>query len=114
MKLLFDQNISFRIEKPINVYFPDSRQVKNLGLENASDIDIWHYARKHGYVITTFDADFADFALLRGCPPKIIWLRTGNMTTDNIVEVLVSNFIIISRFIREIELEEVACLEIGG
>ena len=30
--------------------------------------------------IVTLDADFADLSLLRGQPPKVIWLRCGNST----------------------------------
>lgn len=37
MKLLLDQNISFRITKKIQDIFPDSKQVKDLGLENSKD-----------------------------------------------------------------------------
>ena len=37
MKLLLDQNISFRISKKIQDIFPDSKQVKDLGLENSKD-----------------------------------------------------------------------------
>jgi len=38
MKLLFDQNISFRLIKQITDLFPDSKQVRELGLENSTDI----------------------------------------------------------------------------
>ena len=47
MKLLFDQNISFRILSKIRVYFPGSTQVRKAKLENASDIQILNFARKN-------------------------------------------------------------------
>jgi len=37
MKLLLDQNISFRITTKIQDLFPDSKQVRDLGLENSWD-----------------------------------------------------------------------------
>ncbi len=37
MKLLFDQNISYRLINGIIDVFPDSKQVRELGLENATD-----------------------------------------------------------------------------
>ena len=43
MKLLFDQNISFRILSKIKLNFPDAKQVRQLGIENYSDIEIWKY-----------------------------------------------------------------------
>ncbi len=88
MKLLFDQNISFRIVNKIQSIFIDTNHVKAIGLEDSSDIEIWNYAKANGFAIVTFDADFADIANIKGCPPKIIWLRTGNTTTNNIIEIL--------------------------
>lgn len=52
-----------------------------LGFERASDEDVWTYARAKGYTIVTKDADFSDLLVLRGFPPKVIWLRLGNCTT---------------------------------
>ncbi len=40
MKLLFDQNISFKIIKLLNDDFSESGQVRELGLENSSDLNI--------------------------------------------------------------------------
>jgi predicted nuclease of predicted toxin-antitoxin system len=44
VKLLLDQNISFRTIKKIEAIFPLSSQVRLLGLENAADLEIWNYA----------------------------------------------------------------------
>jgi len=46
MNLLFDQNISFRILKKIELAFPYAQQVRRLGLENATDLEIWKYAKE--------------------------------------------------------------------
>ena len=88
MKLLFDQNISFRIIKEVISFFPESEQVRGLGLENVSDSEIWEFAKANNFTIVTFDADFSDIANIKGNPPKIIWLRTGNTTTKNITKIL--------------------------
>lgn len=88
MKLLFDQNISFRILSKISSVFPEASQVRLLKLENETDINIWQYAREKDFAIVTFDMDFYNLALLKGSPPKIIWLRIGNTTTDKIAELL--------------------------
>lgn len=60
MKLLFDQNISFRLIRKITDLFPDSKQVRELSLENSTDIEIFNYAKKFGFTIVTFDSDFFD------------------------------------------------------
>ena len=47
MKLLLDQNISFRLAKSLQDTFPGTAQVRELGLENSKDISIWQYARDY-------------------------------------------------------------------
>jgi len=84
MKLLFDQKISFRIIKRIIDLFPESKQVRGLGLENSIDSEIFDFAKKNELTIVTFDSDFCDINIIKGFPPKIIWLRTGNTTTNDI------------------------------
>lgn len=110
MSLLFDQNISFRITKKISEYFPETLQIRTIGLENSSDMVIWEYAKTNNYCIVTFDSDFIDITNLKGFPPKIIWLRIGNTTTDNIAQTLIENKIRIVEFIADPTL---AFLEIG-
>ena len=112
MKLLFDQNISFRILSRINENFPEAKQVRELEIENYSDIQIWKFAKENNYTIVTFDADFFDLANLKGHPPKIIWLRFGNTKTDFLAETLNLRNLIIKDFILSKEYAEIACLEI--
>ena len=112
MKLLFDQNISFRIIKQLDSKVPESSQVRLLGLENAEDIEIWEYAKVNDFTIVTFDTDFYDLSLIKGVPPKIIWLRIGNASTKNIAGCILSNYELIKEFIFNEDYKELACLEI--
>lgn len=82
MKLLFDQNLSHRLLTEIGDIFPDSLHVRMLGLAEADDLQIWNYAKSHNLVIVTQDSDYADWNKLRGAPPKIVWLRCGNTSVD--------------------------------
>ena len=108
MKLLFDQNISFRLIKQIIDIFPDAKQVRELGLENSTDIEIFNYAKKNDFAIVTFDSDFSDLNILNGYPPKIIWIRTGNSTTKKIEILLRKQQDLIELFLDE----DYGCLEI--
>ena len=112
MKLLLDQNISFRITSKIQDLYPDSKQVKDLGLENSKDSNIWTFARDNDYCIVTFDGDFYDLGLLKGHPPKVIWLRLGNTSTHNIEKVLRKKFGLIKDFLTCPNFSEIGCLEI--
>ena len=88
MKLLFDQNLSFKLCDRLADLFPDSSQVRLLGLDTADDLLIFRRAREHGFTIVTQDGDFADLAALLGAPPKIIWIRRGNQPTQAVEQVL--------------------------
>ncbi len=70
MKLLFDQNISFRLIKKISKLYPESKQVRELGLKNSTDLEIFNYATKNSYTIVTFDSDFCDLNNLKKVPNK--------------------------------------------
>ncbi|MEZ4903474.1 MAG: DUF5615 family PIN-like protein [Spirosomataceae bacterium] len=97
MKVLFDENISYRIVKKLTHLFPECLHISRSGLSMpASDIDIWKYAKQNDFMITTFDEDFEDLANLYGFPPKIIILRLGNASTNTVVSTL-------SAKIKEIE-----------
>ena len=82
MKLLFDQNLSFKLCQRLADLFPDSSQVRLLGLAEADDHAIWHYAQANGFTLVSQDSDFADMATLFGPPPRVIWLRCGNQPTE--------------------------------
>ena len=86
MKLLFDQNLSFRLCQSIIDLFPDSNNVGPLGLSEAVDRELWDYAKANGFTIVSQDADFAEMAALLGSPPKVIWLRAGNQPTVAVVD----------------------------
>lgn len=84
MKLLFDQNLSFRLGQRLQDIFPGSNQVRVLGMDQTGDREVWAYAKANDFTIVTQDADFADLSLLLGPPPKVIWLRCGNQPTPAI------------------------------
>jgi len=108
MKLLFDQNISFRLIKRIIDIFPDAKQVRQLGLENSTDTEIFDFAKRNNFAIVTFDSDFCDLNIIRGFPPKIIWIRTGNTTTKKLEDLLRKKSELIELFLSE----DFGCLEI--
>lgn len=83
-KLLFDQNLSPRLIKRLEAEYRDSVHVSQVGLDRASDREVWDYARIHDFIIVTKDSDFSDLSVMQSFPPKIIWLRLGNCTTGEI------------------------------
>jgi predicted nuclease of predicted toxin-antitoxin system len=88
MRLLFDHNLSPRLVNRLADIFPDSNHVDNLGMAQADDGDVWAYARNNGLTIATRDSDYNELMMLRGFPPKIIWIRRGNCSTSEIEAML--------------------------
>jgi predicted nuclease of predicted toxin-antitoxin system len=109
MKLLFDQNLSFRLCQRLADLFPGSEQIRRLGLEQVEDRAIWQYAKDNDFVLVSQDSDFADLAALFGSPPKIIWLRCGNQPTPTVEQIIRSQAAAISAFEQDAAL---TCLEI--
>jgi len=74
-----------------------------LGLDTATDREIWTYAADQGYMIVSKDSDFRQLAFLLGPPPKAVWLRAGNGSTATIAELLHSSVDILARFMASDE-----------
>jgi len=109
MKLLFDQNLSFKLCQTVADRFPTSNHVRLLGLSEADDQALWDYAKVNGFTIVSQDVDFAEMAALLGAPPKVIWLRAGNQSTADISTLLRRHTELIMTFGND---DDTACLEI--
>lgn len=101
VKLLFDQNISHRLISRIITSYPQVKQTKELDLIYFSDKKIWNFAKSNGNAIITFDSDFFDLNTYYGFPPKIIWLRTRNMTSNYLAKFLLDKYNQIVDFIED-------------
>jgi predicted nuclease of predicted toxin-antitoxin system len=76
-------------------------------LASADDAEIWDHARTHGFALVTLDADFENMSVLRGAPPKVIWIRTLDTSTAWLAEVLGKRLPEIRRFLAD---DAMACL----
>jgi predicted nuclease of predicted toxin-antitoxin system len=89
--LLLDQNLSPHLVNRLADAFPGCVHVQAIGFGLALDRAVWDYAREHDYTIVSKDADFSEMSLLLGLPPKVIWIRRGNCSTNDIEELLREN-----------------------
>jgi predicted nuclease of predicted toxin-antitoxin system len=103
VRLLLDQNLSPRLIAALADLFPDSRHVRDVGLASAEDAVVWRYAAEQGFTIVSKDADFHERSFLLGHPPKVIWIRRGNCSTDQAVALLRDEAESINRFGAESE-----------
>ena len=86
----------------IDENLPDSRIPVWLGAEfvhqrsiepGRHDFSIWRYAQAQGLTIVTKDLDFADLALTRMPPPRVILLRLGGMKLSAMRDFLAQNWL---------------------
>jgi predicted nuclease of predicted toxin-antitoxin system len=111
MRLLFDENISFRIIRKIADQYPDSESSVRLKLTGKNDTVVWNTAKAKGYSIVTFDEDYLNLSQLYGFPPKVIFIRPGNLTTEQVTDLLLRNYDAIHTFLTDLT-EERGCLEL--
>jgi predicted nuclease of predicted toxin-antitoxin system len=98
LKLLFDQNLSRKLLPAVESRFPGPSHVLYFGLDTADDATIRRYASAEGFTLVTKNTDMVDLCVVHGTPPKVLWLRVGNCTTNVIREVLEVNHDRILRF----------------
>lgn len=111
MKLLLDENLSRRLVPFLQHDYPGSSQVVLLGLESASDTEVWQAAKDQGFVIVTRDADFEELSLVWGQPPKVIWLKTRNQSRSTTLRILLDTRPMIEEALLN---HGLACVEVAG
>jgi predicted nuclease of predicted toxin-antitoxin system len=84
--------------------------VRSIKFQKASDQEIWDYAKASGYVIASKDTDFHQMSFVFGAPPKVIWIRQGNCSTEEIATLLHGFYRDIGRFEHD---HDAAFLAIG-
>jgi predicted nuclease of predicted toxin-antitoxin system len=110
VKLLFDENLSFRLIDALADIYPGSAHVHGCLLERADDSSIWQFAKDNQFTIVSKDSDFQERGVLLGQPPKFIWLRVPNSSSQEIENLLRAAFPIVKRFIEE---DQESCLSLG-
>lgn len=101
MKLLLDQNLSPRLAQRLSNFFPGSVHVESVALSDAFDTEVWQFAQNGDFIIVSKDADFNELSTLWGAPPKVIWIRRGNCSTNAIETLLRDNIEAITAFAQD-------------
>ena len=111
MKLLLDENLSRRLVPFLQQDYPGSSQVVLLGLESATDTEVWQFAKDEGFVIVTRDADFEELSLVWGQPTKVIWLKTRNQSRATTLKIFLDGRAMIEDALLN---DGQACVEVSG
>src|SRR2546430_496274 len=91
MELWVDAQLSPAIARWLRDTFGiDAKAVRDLGLRNAEDRDIFDAARGSNAVVLTKDSDFVDLVQQGGAPPQVLWLTCGNTSNARLREILMA------------------------
>ena len=80
-----------------------SVHVRDIGLKDSLDNEVWEFAKENGFSILTKDTDFLDIVLLKGSPPKCIYLALGNCSTSEAINALNINHAKVREFLTDKE-----------
>jgi predicted nuclease of predicted toxin-antitoxin system len=98
VKLLFDQNLSWKLVRLLADVYDGCAHVRDLGMAESLDTAIWSFAAEHGFAVVTKDSDFLQRSLRLGFPPKVVWLRLGNCSVQASAELLREKYIRVRHF----------------
>ena len=71
-----------------DVFEIEAKPLRELGLRDASDVEIFEAARNANAVVVTKDSDFLELLDRFGPPPQILWVTCGNTSNAKIKEIL--------------------------
>ncbi len=89
MKLWIDAQLPPALARWLTeTFLLEAHSLRDLGLRDAKDLEIFMAARAENVIIMTKDSDFIDLVCRLGKPPQILWLTCGNVTNRNLKRLL--------------------------
>jgi len=78
VKFVVNAQLSPALARSLREAGYDAQAVRELGLWEAEDSDIWDYTLINQAAVITKDQDFAERLLASRSAPVVVWLRIGN------------------------------------
>lgn len=89
MRIWVDAHVSPAIATWISSTFGlAALALRDIGLRDAEDPEIFEAAKAQGVIFITKDSDFVDLVDRLGSPPQIIWLTCGSTSNARLQEIL--------------------------
>ena len=89
MKIWLDAQLSPALARWLCLQFGvEAVAVRDLGLLQARDRDIFFKARAAGAIVVTKDRDFVALLEIHGAPPQVLWITSGNTSNARLQEIL--------------------------
>lgn len=92
MKFLVDAQLPRRLAQALTATGHETIHSLDLPQGNRStDTDLIEVAAREGRVLVTKDSDFVTGFWLRGAPPKLLLVSTGNIDNDSLLHLFAVN-----------------------
>lgn len=92
MRFLVDENLPVRVAEQLRSAGHEAAHVFDHGLKGAPDEGVMALARRDGYVLVTYDADFSAMAVLGGdALPSVVLFRDQQRRPEELAELLLEN-----------------------
>lgn len=101
--LLIDENLPISLAKLLPV---ECSHATDIGTQ-PSDTLLWTHARERNWTVLTRDTDFFDRLMLHGPPPKVVWVRLGNIRKVDLENLLIKLWPDICNLLNDADLVEV-------
>jgi predicted nuclease of predicted toxin-antitoxin system len=90
MKIWIDVQLSPAIAPWVATHFGvEVSALRDLGLRDATDSQIFMRAKEANAVVMTKDSDFVALVNRLGTPPQVIWLTCGNTSNTRLRQILI-------------------------
>ncbi len=86
MKLLIDNQLPFHLAAFLRQHGHECTHVCDVGLDEASDLEVWTRACEDGCIVVSKDEDFMALANRPGDNGRLIWVRLGNCRNAALLE----------------------------
>lgn len=79
MRFIVDAQLPPKLAEWLRERGHDALALREIGMRDADDLDIWARALAEGAIIVTKDEDFAAMAGRIANGPQVLWVRSGNL-----------------------------------
>ncbi len=101
MTIWLDAQLSPALAGWLAANFPvQAVALRELGLRDAADREIFAAARQTGAIVMTKDSDFVELVKRYAPPPQVIWLTCGNTSNARLKQILALRMTVAIRLLQ--------------
>lgn len=108
MKFLVDAHLPYRLKTWLAAQGHDSIHTRDLPEANETeDLSIADVAENENRTVVSKDGDFLKLYILKGKPPKLLLITTGNIVNKDLLKLFERNFEIALRLFDSYDVVEI-------